>query len=591
MFLQLRNKRIVMRKTISWSWTLKLWFSKSFQIIQQDYLLNLISYSISAQKQFFSTMLKCTFKEFIIKRSCIQIFRRVWNLQRHVFTQHSISINSFRDDQNATQNVVSAFINFTNQNFFMQVLIALIVQHFETKNENTQFRKTSRCHDFFAIAFEKTSNAFAISFMISKVISNLEIRCSHSRIIQKAFVFDQILSIDDDESFCDQSTFFCKQVKQFAIFFDVLNCEISNCFSSCENTKSDNSIQIRKRKRSIIEYDKINLFQTISSLFIYDVRMSTKMSNQIKRLNWLSDVAKHVFDDFYKHWLAKWDVKTTHTDTCVLIFENWRNFDSMKLLKLFDVDNCSTTQTSRLRYQYENHVIVYAKTLIWFVEWSKSFAHLNNFINVDFYQFMNVSHIYHHDFCIVHLIYEAICVLLCWFFFELRITDCNWRQSERIMLTLMLSQTHINQFRKVCYEFVKKLKREKKFISKHCDKHDSSCLFQISVLTSFHTMIFHLQTVNMFQSSWMKFYAYNLMFFVKRKNSIVNARACNDRDVIRSNFLKVCFLVVIRLSLSTQSTWFMFNQQVEKSKKNRNFFVFFASASSFLTMSATFEII
>ena len=156
-------------------------------------------------------MLKCTFKKLIIERSCTQIFRSVWNLQRHVFTQHSISINSFRDDQNATQNVVSTFINFTNQDFFMQAFIALIAQHFETTNENIRSRKTSRCHDFFAIAFEKTSNAFAISFMISKIISNLEIRCSHSRIIQKAFVFDQTLSIDDDESFCDQSTSFCNK--------------------------------------------------------------------------------------------------------------------------------------------------------------------------------------------------------------------------------------------------------------------------------------------------------------------------------------------------------------------------------------------
>ena len=167
----------------------------------------------------------------------------------------------------------------------MQAFIALIAQHSETKNENIRFRKISRCRDSFAIAFEKTSNAFAISFMISKVISNLEIRCLHSRIIQETFVFDETLSIRDDESFCDQSTSFCKQIKQFAIFSDILNREISNCLFSCENAKNDNLIHIRKRKRSNIEYDKITLFQTISSLFIYDVKMSTKMSNQIKKLN------------------------------------------------------------------------------------------------------------------------------------------------------------------------------------------------------------------------------------------------------------------------------------------------------------------
>ena len=164
-------------------------------------------------------------------------------------------------------------------------------------------------------------------------------------------------------------------------------------------------------------------------MFHYDIKMLSKISSQFKKIKWFFVAAKKIFDNHHNHRFVEWNVKFIHKNICVLMFKNWKNFDSMKLLNLFDFDNCSTTQTTRLRYQYENHCIFYAKIVTWFFQFSKLNFELNNFMNNRYYQFMNVFHICHHNICINHEIYESI---------------------------------HINHVRKTCCETTKKLRREKK---------------------------------------------------------------------------------------------------------------------------------
>ena len=223
--------------------------------------------------------------------------------------------------------------------------------------------------------------------------------------------------------------------------------EVKARLPSCQDVQNDSTDNTRKRKWSIDGYDRINFSRTAPPMPHYDMKMSSKIPDQPKGLEWLSVAAKRFFEDHHNHRLAEWGVKSTHTGTCVLVPEDWKNLDPMNLLNLFDLENCPTAQATRLRYQYEDHCTSYARALAWFSRWPRSGLELNNLMGSGHYQPMDASHTCHHSTCINHVTYEA---------------------------------THINHSRKACCEMTKKLRREKKEIPEHCDEHDPPCLLQVS---------------------------------------------------------------------------------------------------------------
>ena len=133
------------------------------------------------------------------------------------------------------------------------------------------------------------------------------------------------------------------------------------------------------------------------------------------------------------------------------------------------------------------------------------------------------------------------------------------------MLISMLSQTHINQSRKVCYELIKKLK--KKLISKHCDKHDSSCLLQINVLW----FLFALWLVTYRLSTCLNWAEWDFMHTIWCFSSNEKIQlSTQERSTIATSFVRI-FWEYVFLSLFDYHCQFdrLDSCIVNKSKKTR----------------------
>ena len=120
----------------------------------------------------------------------------------------------------------------------------------------------------------------------------------------------------------------------------------------------------------------------------------------------------------------------------------------MDILEWFDLDSCPTAQFQRLRFQNTDYCTTYARALAWFSKWPRCGDELDNLVGSRKYKPMDASHTCHHEHCIVHLVYES---------------------------------ADVNDDRKSCCELAKQLRREKKEIPEHCDKHCPSCLLQVSI--------------------------------------------------------------------------------------------------------------
>lgn len=131
-----------------------------------------------------------------------------------------------------------------------------------------------------------------------------------------------------------------------------------------------------------------------------------------------------------------------------MIPEKWKNVDPMKLMALFDLDNCPHVDEPRLRYQYSDHCTTYARTLVWYLEWPRGGRDLDTSNETGTDAPMDASHLCHQNGCIVHLLYEA---------------------------------AHINESRKECCADARRFRQEKKEIPEFCSKHEVPCLLQVSV--------------------------------------------------------------------------------------------------------------
>ena len=213
----------------------------------------------------------------------------------------------------------------------------------------------------------------------------------------------------------------------------------------------------RKRKRSF-HIDRILRARLSSLMSKYEVKQSKIKSEQQRVIDWLNRAAKQKFEQVFETLVERWGgVKSTHQGTCVLCSKDWRSLSSISLLNIVDSNQFSARQSSRLIFQYSNHVITFARSATWFRSdsWSRTGVSLDNFLECDLFKPMEVSHLCHQEHCLVHIFYET---------------------------------ADVNQDRKTCAMWARTERQEGRDISKSCLKHDPPCLLQVCLenLKIFH---------------------------------------------------------------------------------------------------------
>lgn len=190
---------------------------------------------------------------------------------------------------------------------------------------------------------------------------------------------------------------------------------------------------------------------------IYDIKQSSKIPGQIRAYDWLSRAASKALHKELLYRLAQWGVSEFHDGTYILVPEKWKNLDPMDILAMSDLENCPSGQSPRLRYQYSDHCVSFARALGWFTGPPRSGVQLDNFLGIGDHQRMDVSHTCHHNNCIVHIFYEA---------------------------------AHINQNRKKCCAMARRMRQEKRAeeIPEHCEEYNPPCRLQVSATRDY---LFH----------------------------------------------------------------------------------------------------
>ena len=213
-----------------------------------------------------------------------------------------------------------------------------------------------------------------------------------------------------------------------------------------ESPSSDNSA---KRKRSIapISYDRVSRAQVNPPVPSHSPKMSTRYPNQIRASDWLSYAAKEAFEQELAACLALWGVAPLHQGTCILIPENWKGLNPLDLESWFDLDNCPNSKVPRLRYQYSDHSTAFVRAKAWFQQWPRCGTELDNYLDTGSFKPMDGSHTYHHNSCIVHIVYEP---------------------------------ADVNDNRKECCALAKRLRQEGTSIPEHCAAHNPPCLLQVN---------------------------------------------------------------------------------------------------------------
>ena len=438
----------------------------------------------------------CTLIEPITGQRCTFTSRRLWNLKRHQLSQHqAIAATPAESNLGAQQRARNArrhSSHHVNRDSLILALTDILAQYSATTAQDDRPRKTQRLHSLdtasgglekrFSSANKALEPLDAPSFSPDLASPSATLAPS-SVTVALSGPDTAFSSLDVAPCGRDVTSFHPQSQREERIVehseTSRTDSEVTARLPSCQDIQSESTDSTRKRKWSIGGYDRILFSRTAPPMPHYDIKMSSKIPDQPKGLEWRSAAAKKFFEDHHNHRLAEWGVKPTHKGTCVLVPEDWKNLDPMNLLDLFDLDNCPTAQTTRLRYQYGDHCTSYARALAWFSQWPRSGLELDNLMGSCHYQPMDASHTCHHSTCINHVTYEA---------------------------------THINHSRKTCCEMAKKLRREKREISEHCDKHDPPCLLQVSnTLFQTHRKITDRSMPRM---SLTKPTAFNLTYFV-----------------------------------------------------------------------------
>ena len=206
----------------------------------------------------------------------------------------------------------------------------------------------------------------------------------------------------------------------------------------------------RKRRRSVSSDHLIARFY--DPIPAYPVKLSKTKGRQQEGIDWLQESAKTKFDETYSALLARWGVKPAHKGTCVLLSRDTKTLEPMELIQFleegkFNLQESNMNGSGRLNYQYSDHRTNFGRALAWFSEWPRRAIDLCNFIGCGPYSPMEASHLCHHDYCIVHVIYEEAC---------------------------------INQDRNACRKAARVLRQNREEVPEHCTRHFPPCLMQVS---------------------------------------------------------------------------------------------------------------
>ena len=205
----------------------------------------------------------------------------------------------------------------------------------------------------------------------------------------------------------------------------------------------------RKRKGSILAYDRIANSSRRDSMPSYAVKRSKKHPGQQQALDWLTACGKNKFDEKLAALLSQWGVKETYQGTCVLCPQEWSSLEPIHIMDLFDAEKCPFAGSGRLTYQYSDHATSFVRAAVWFRDehWPRKGVELDNFLGGGPFKPMDASHLCHHDACIIHTTYEP---------------------------------AHINQDRKNCSIEAQSLRQQGLSVAERCDKHNPPCLMQVS---------------------------------------------------------------------------------------------------------------
>ena len=205
-----------------------------------------------------------------------------------------------------------------------------------------------------------------------------------------------------------------------------------------------------KRRRSVSSDHLIARFH--NPIPAYPVKLSKTKGRQQEGIDWLQESAKTKFDETYSALLARWGVKPAHKGTCVLLSRDTKTLKSMELIQFlekgkFNLQESNMNGSGRLNYQYSDHRTNFGRALAWFSEWPRRAIDLDNFIGCGPFDAMEASHLCHHDYCIVHVIYE---------------------------------EAYKNQDRNVCRQAARILRQNREELPEHCTRHFPPCLMQVS---------------------------------------------------------------------------------------------------------------
>ena len=212
----------------------------------------------------------------------------------------------------------------------------------------------------------------------------------------------------------------------------------------CGDLDSDESGPKRRRMFNGVS----RVFDARLSEFIpkYLGKMSKKIPRQPKGLDWLTISAKIKLDETHERFLAQWGIKSTYKGTCVLLAEEWKGLESLKLMELFETYKYFSRGAGRAWYFHSDHATSLARAVAWFGDWPRTGVELDNFLGCGPFKSMDASHLCYHDHCIVHFTYES---------------------------------ADINQDRNECCKLARFLRQQGLEVPDHCSRHSPSCLMQV----------------------------------------------------------------------------------------------------------------
>ena len=403
---------------------------------------NFLSFNNVSLLDEFSKYYRCRKINAVIEKNCIAIFKWRQNLSRHkkkfyqnLFIKfvHIIENWQRRKNTHVISNIQNNSKTFSLEfiDFFFVALKSFeqIMQFltFDSMIEKVQFKFHKRSSSQFLS--NTTTKKMSKSNEISTFVLHHFFEFTRRITFMKLFIWT-INFVSYDRQIAIKRNFFTTQF-------------ISNAFlKSISVINASNSQQI---------------WTNNDELFMYEIKSFKQDLVELKTLQWLILTIQKKFYRIYETFLTRWKITTRYKKTCFFVSQAWKFSNSLNLMILFSCDDRFKSNSFRAWYSNVNHETLIVRVLIWYVKKSRTNFDLDVFLKCELYKSMNASYLCHYEHCITHVCFEF---------------------------------SHINQNRQNCVRRAQFLRNEKKFISKHCEMHEFSCMMHVNVFDH----CFHRQT-------------------------------------------------------------------------------------------------